>query len=386
MFDFDTPIDRKNWDSVKWTKYNGRDVLPFWVADMDFATPGFIRNALAERLRHPILGYTSAPQELTEAFTAWAARKFGWLIDPDWVVPITAVVPGLNLAVRSIGVNGDGCLIPYPIYPPILEVPEQNRRQALHSLLQKSGKQWIMNLDDIATKARESSTLILCNPQNPTGRVYSRTELLELATLCLEFETTLISDEIHWGLILDQDSSHIPVATLSQEIANNTITLISHTKSYNVAGLLTAMAVVPNNSIRRRIEVLIERTMPSGSPLAYAAAIAAYNDISDWLPELNAYLQTNRDLVKKTMDEMPLTSMEQVEGTHLAWIDVRSLPVQDTASYFEAFGLGLSDGAQFGVPGFVRLNFAVPRKLLEQGLQRFRRAIDCASEPTRQSK
>lgn len=379
MFDFDIAIDRKDWDSVKWAKYSDRDVLPFWVADMDFATPNFILEAISARLQHPILGYTSPPNELFEVFTAWAARNFGWLIDPEWVVPVTAVVPGLHLAVRSIGTIGDGCLIPYPIYPPILEVPEQNNRRALHSRLERHNTSWVMDLGDIAKKARESSTLVLCNPQNPTGRVYSHDELLELATLCLELDTTIISDEIHWGLILDDDCSHVPIASLSQDIADNTITLLSHTKSYNVAGLLTAMAIVPNASLRERMRVLVERTMPSGSPLAYAAAVAAYADTSSWLQELNSYLRTNRDQVKQTIDDLPDVGMADIEGTHLAWIDVRSLPVQNAVAYFEAFGLGLSDGAEFGSPGFVRLNFAAPHKLLYQGLQRFRKAIACAA-------
>lgn len=371
-FDFETVINRKNWDSVKWSKYADRDVLPFWVADMDFATPQFIRDAVRSRLDHPILGYTSPPQELLDAFVAWNARRFNWCVDPDWVVPISAVVPGLNLSVRSIGTEKDQCLISIPVYPPFLEVPIQSHRQGVYSHLvrEDNSDRWVMDFDDLRTKAKNSSTLLFCNPQNPTGRVYSETELRILGDICLESEVVLISDEIHWGLVLDEDEAHIPIASLSPEYANNTITLISHTKTYNVAGLLTAFAVIPNPTIRHRFEVLVGRTMPSGSPLAYAAGVAAYNDTTSWLDELVAYLRVNRDLLLETIDSLPAIEATNIQGTHLCWIDGRSLGVSDVAAHFEKHGLGLSDGAEFGTPGFVRLNFAAPRRLLRQGLDR----------------
>ena len=379
MFDFDSTVHRTDWNSLKWTKYQDRDVLPFWVADMDFATPNFIIEAILGRLKHPILGYTSPPPELIEAFVAWTDRMFDWQIEPEWVVPLNAVVPGINVALKSLGADGDYCLVPVPVYPPILEAPEQNQRYALHTSLVRGNDRWTMDFDDIANKARDSVSLVLCNPQNPTGRVYTETELRKLASICLETNTVIISDEIHWGIILDTNCKHIPLASLSQEIANNTITLISHTKSYNIAGLLSAIAVVPNGEIRERMEVLMKRVLPSGSPLAYAAGIAAYRDTGTWLPELTSYLRSNKDLVKTVVSELPRVNMTDVEGTHLAWIDATCLPIQDPAAYFEAFGIGLSDGAEFGAPGFVRLNFAAPKDLLQRGLQRFQKAVECAS-------
>lgn len=369
-FDFDSVIGRKNWDSVKWNKYADRDVLPFWVADMDFATPKFIIDAIRERLEHPILGYTSAPQDLEDAFVAWIARHFNWAVDPEWVIPITAVVPGLNLSVRSVGTEGDQCLIPVPVYPPFLEVPVQSHRRGVYSRLVLEDDMWQMNFEDIANKAKNCSSLLFCNPQNPTGRVYTESELRKLGSICAETETLLISDEIHWGLVLEPTCEHIPIASLAPEIANNSITLISHTKTYNVAGLLSAIAVIPNPTLRQRFEVLIERTMPSGSPLSYAAGIAAYNDTSSWLQELTAYLRMNRDLVLRTIDSLATFEAFRIEGTHLCWLDGRGLGVPDVAAHLERHGLGLSDGTEFGTPGFVRLNFATPRKLLRQGLDR----------------
>lgn len=370
IFDFDSVIDRTNWDSVKWSKYADRDVLPFWVADMDFATPDFIIDAVRERLEHPILGYTSAPQDLEDAFVAWIARQFNWAVDPEWVIPITAVVPGLNLSVRSVGSEGDQCLIPVPVYPPFLEVPVQSHRRGVYSSMVLENDMWQMNFEDIANKAKNCSSLLLCNPQNPTGRVFTESELRKLGSICAETETLLISDEIHWGLVLEPTCEHIPIASLASEIANNSITLISHTKTYNVAGLLSAIAVIPNPTLRQRFEVLVERTMPSGSPLSYAAGIAAYNDTSSWVQELTAYLRLNRDLVLTTIDSLSTIDAFRIEGTHLCWLDGRGMGVPDVAAHLERHGLGLSDGAEFGTPGFVRLNFAAPRKLLRQGLDR----------------
>lgn len=337
---------------------------------MDLPTPSFIVDAIRDRLEHPILGYTSPPSELVDAFVEWSARNFDWVVDPDWVVPISAVVPGLHLSVRSVGSEGDNCLIPVPVYPPFLEVPAQSHRQGVYSHLVLDGNKWVMDFGDIYSKTKTASSLMFCNPQNPTGRVYSEDELRNLGMICLENETLLISDEIHWGLVLEPSHVHIPIASLSEEIANNSITLVSHTKSYNVAGLLTAIAVIPNPAIRRRFETLVERTMPSGSPLAYAAGIAAYNDTSKWLPELTAYLRANRDMVLTTINSVATIDSCNIEGTHLCWIDGRSLGVSDVAKHFESHGLGLSDGAEFGTPGFVRLNFAAPKKLLRQGLDR----------------
>ncbi|MYD79545.1 MAG: putative C-S lyase [Gammaproteobacteria bacterium] len=370
IFDFDSVIDRKNWDSVKWSKYADRDVLPFWVADMDFATPYFIIDAVRERLEHPILGYTSAPQDLEDAFVAWIARQFNWAVDPEWVIPITAVVPGLNLSVRSVGSEGDQCLIPVPVYPPFLEVPVQSHRRGVYSSLVLENDMWQMNFEDIANKAKNCSSLLFCNPQNPTGRVFTESELRKLGSICAETETLLISDEIHWGLVLEPACEHIPIASLASEIANNSITLISHTKTYNVAGLLSAIAVIPNPTLRQRFEVLVERTMPSGSPLSYAAGIAAYNDTSSWVQELTAYLRLNRDLVLTTIDSLSTVEAFRIEGTHLCWLDGRGMGVPDVAAHLERHGLGLSDGTEFGTPGFVRMNFAAPRKLLRQGLDR----------------
>ncbi len=378
MFDFDTSIDRRPWSSYKWDKYLDRDILAFWVADMDFATPQFLIDAINARMEHPILGYTDIPANLRSVVAQFIARRFNWEIDPDWIVPIESVVPGLGLAVRSIGLDGDNCLIPVPVYPPFFDVAELNRHRVAHSQLVRCENRWVMDFDDIAHKARHAKSLLFCNPHNPTGRVYTKAELLQLSEICLETETTIISDEIHWGLVLDPGSTHVPIGSLSSETGLNTITLISHTKTYNIAGMQSAVAIIPDPQLRSRYQQWVLRTMPAGSPLSYAAAIAAYEDTSSWIDELTSYLRGNRDLLQEAIDSLPRLEMLPIEGTHLGWIDARSLPVEDTAAYFEAHGLGFSDGAEFGAPGYVRWNFAAPRDLVRRGLNRLERAIECA--------
>lgn len=381
-FDFHTVRDRRVTSSSKWLKYGERDVLPFWVADMDFATPDFILDGIRTRLEHPIIGYTEVPDELMGAFVDWADRHYGWHVHPDWLVAFTSLVPGLSAAVRSVGTDGDASVVMTPIYPPFLKTAAINRRRQVRSPLMLEGERWVMDLDDLAqhTSDPNTRTVMLSNPQNPTGRVYSAAELEAIWELCVRNNTVIVSDDIHWGLCLDEHLEHVPIATLGEEIENNTITLLSHTKSYNIAGLQSAFAVIRNAALRERFEDAKDGWMSGVSPLAYAAAIEAYADRSTWLSELQTYLRGNRDILEATVAKLPNISTSHVEGTHLAWLDARAIPVQDHAAYFEAFGLGFSDGVEFGAPGFVRFNFATPRSILEAGLQRLETAS--ASAPT----
>ncbi len=372
--------DRKRTASSKWLKYGERDVLPFWVADMDFNTPEFILDAIRARIDLPVLGYTDPPDALIGTFIDWAERRYGWQIHPDWLIDFTSLVPGLNAAVRTVGEDGDALVILVPIYPPFLKTAAINRRaQILSSLVVQKGK-WVMDLDDIERKTRAANvrSIAISNPQNPTGRVYDSDELRAFGEICLRNDTVIISDEIHWGLCLERGSRHIPIATLSDEIQEHTISLISHTKSYNIAGLQSAFAVIRNPDLRKRFKTAMDGWMSGVSPLAYAAAIAAYADRSTWLPELQTYLRANRDLLERTAGELANLDMKHVEGTHLGWLDARAIPVRDHAAYFESHGLGFSDGTEFGTPGFVRFNFAAPRVVLERGLQRLCQASACA--------
>ena len=377
MYHFDIYIDRSDTDSTKWNKYAGTEVLPFWVADMDFATPQFVLDAVHERLDHPILGYAETPPDLVSAFIEWAATTYSWTISEDWLVWLPGVVPGLNLAGRALGVPGDSIVVPTPVYHPFLSVPRHGAKRMIEVELDAGG--WTLDPERIE-KCIDADTcaLLLCNPQNPTGRVYTRDELLQLAEICVRRNIVLVSDEIHCELILDADKQHIPVGSLSGEIADRSITLYGPNKTYNIAGLGSGVAVIPNASLRRRFKA--ERAGLTGnvSALAYAAAGAAYADRTDYTAQLCHYLRGNRDALASTINALEGVIMTHVEGTYLAWLDFRARNLEDPMVYLEQRGLGLSNGADFGAPGYLRFNFACPESLLQRGIDRLRAALESA--------
>ena len=375
MPDFSIRIDRASSDSTKWNKYQDHDVIPFWVADMDFAAPDFVLEALHERIDHGILGYAEPQSELVDAACKWFWHRFNWKVDPDWLIWIPGVVPGLNIASRAIGSDGDALIIMTPVYPPFLSVPENSDKQMLRSPLLYDGARWIMDFADIGDKARLASGLLLSNPQNPTGRVYSENELSKLANICLANDVVVVSDEIHWGIVLDEHRSHIPIASISEEFAHTTITLIASTKTYNIAGVNCALGVIPDPTLRERFVDATTGLVSHISPLAYTATFATFRDQSSWLNDLLAYLRVNRDILERCVKEIPGLAMAHVEGTYLGWIDARSLQIDDPATFFENHGLGFSNGVDFNGEGFVRFNFACHRDLLLEGIERLKRAV-----------
>jgi cystathionine beta-lyase len=369
---FDDEIDRSNTNSAKWDRYQGRDILPFWVADMDFRVPDFIQNAIAARLEHPILGYTRTPATAVSAFQGWLQRDHGWSVPEDWLVWIPGVVTGFNMAARAVAEPGGSVLIPTPVYYPFLSTPANAGQTAIEVPMQKDGDLWVMDFDALAD-ARERGTrlFMLSNPQNPTSRVYRRSELTQLAEFCLQHDLYLCSDEIHCSLVLDDSARHIPIASLSPEISARTISLFAATKTYNIPGLGCAVAVISDPQLRRSFRQATIGLVPGIGPLAYAASTAAFADTSDWLPDLLNYLRANC----QRLNEVVGSRMTPVEATYLAWIDLRDQGLNDPGAFLESHGLGLSDGAAFGGPGYVRFNFACPRSLLDRGLARFEKAM-----------
>jgi len=373
--DFDQLIDRSGTHAAKWEKYAGRDVLPFWVADMDFAAPDFLLQALRERLEHPLLGYTRPPPGLSETFCDWLARHSGWQVEPDWLVWIPGVVPGLNLAARAVAADCGSVLIPTPVYYPFLSTPGNAGLATIEVPLVDDGQRWVMDPAALEQACRRDSGLfMLCNPQNPTGRIYRRDELIMLAEFCEQHDLIILSDEIHCSLLLD-DTPHVPIASLDPAIAARSVSLFAATKTYNVPGLSCAVAVIPDAGLRRRFRAAQAGLVPGIGPLELVAAEAAFADRSAWLPALLDYLRGNRERVAAVAGER----MRHVEATYLAWLDVRDLDQGPPGAYFESQGLGLSDGAPFGGPGYVRFNFACPRELLDRGLERLAAALDTAA-------
>jgi cystathionine beta-lyase len=376
LFDFDRPIERRGTGSLKWEKYAGRDVIPLWVADMDFAAPPVVVEALQRRIEHGVFGYTQAPPELVEVIRERLLRLYDWRVEADWLVWLPGLVTGLNVACRAVGAEGDDVLTHVPIYPPFLSAPELSGRQTIRVPLAEKGGRWRIDFELLEQLVTPRSRLfLLCNPQNPTGRVFSRTELGRFAAFCQRHELIICSDEIHCDLILEPACRHRPTASLGPEVAERTITLMAPSKTFNLPGLGCSFAIIGNDALRRRFRRVMAGIVPYVNLFGYTAALAAYRDGGPWLEALLDYLRGNRDLVRQAVDALPGLSMAPVEATYLAWIDARALDLEDPAAFFEAAGVGLSDGAEFGRPGFVRLNFGCPRPLLVQGLERMASAL-----------
>ena len=376
MSSFDTPIDRRGSDSFKWGKYAGRDILPLWVADMDFAAPPAVLAALHRRIEHGVFGYGGPWPSLTESVLAHLQGEYGWSIEPEWLVWLPGLVTGLNVACRAV--DGE-VLTATPIYPPFLSAPHFSGRKLNRVDLALDENRWHWDMAALQQATTAATRLFLfCHPHNPVGRCWSRDELLALADYAERNDLVVCSDEIHCGLILDADKRHIPFASLSPAAAQRSITLLAPSKTFNIPGLGCAFAVIPNPALRRRFEQAMHGIVPHVNVLGLAACEAAFRHGGDWHRELIAYLHGNRDRVAATMASLPGVRMAPVEATYLAWIDVRDLRLAKPAAHFEAHGIGLSDGADFGAPGWLRLNFGCPRATLDEALTRFERAVRAA--------
>lgn len=375
MYDFDTPVDRTNTSSLKWDKYRDQDVIPLWVADMDFRSPEPVLAALNERVDHGVFGYTSAPEELIETIVARCAKFYDWHIEPDWLVFLQGVVPGLNMACRAIGDECDSVITTTPVYFPFLRAPGLARRELISVPMLLSNGRWEFDFDRIRSAITDRTrVLLLCSPFNPIGRVLTRDELSEISAICLERNIIVCSDEIHCDLVLDAEKKHIPTASLSREVLQNTITFMSTSKTFNLAGAGCAFAVIQDDDLRDRFEQSGAGIAGNISALSYAAMNAAYSKCESWRQSLIAYLKENRDLLQYEIDNIPGLSMTHVEATYLAWIDASDLTDSPQELFLKA-GVGLSDGVEFGGAGYVRLNFGCSRSLLEEALRRIRTAL-----------
>jgi len=375
-FDFDTPIDRSHTASLKWDKYRNRDIIPLWVADMDFRSPPQVIEALHRRVAHGIFGYTLPPAELTETVVAMLAATYGWRVEPEWLTWLPGLVTGLNVACRAVGETGDAVLTTTPVYPPFLSAPGQSNRDLITVALAEKNNHWSLDLARLAAAiTSRTRLLLLCNPHNPVGRVYDRQELVAIAALCQRHDLAICSDEIHNGLILDSGLEHTPVATLAPEIESRTITLLAPSKTFNLPGLGCSLAVISDRGLRHRFRQAMAGIVPHVNTLGYTAALAAYRDGGPWHRALLDYLRGNCQLIVDAVATMPGITMAPVEATYLAWLDCRATGLADPATWFEAAGVGLSDGREFGAPGFVRLNFGCPRATLELALSRMTQAL-----------
>lgn len=378
MTDFDAVYDRRGTGSSKWSKYP-TDILPMWVADMDFPAAPEILEAIRNRLEHPMLGYGVARDELRARIVEDMQSKYHWSITPEDIVFLPGVEPGFNMGLKAMLEPGDGLVVQTPVYRPILNAPSHWGLVRNDVPLRQTEHGYVMDVDPLAAALSQSRALLLCNPQNPTGKVFTKDELTEIATLCRDNDALIISDEIHCDLLFD-GRHHIPIATLSEETANRTITLMAASKTFNIAGLKTAFAIIQNKSIRERFVLSKLGMVDSVNVLGLEATLAAYTHGSGWRARMLSYIQANRDYLSQQLAlRFPAIRLIKAEATFLAWLDCSELGLAgDPQAFFLEHGkVGFSAGSEFGAAygDYVRVNFGCPRALLSEGLDRMERAL-----------
>jgi cystathionine beta-lyase len=380
IYDFDRIIDRRASESVKWHRY-GDEVLPLWVADMDFASPEPVIQALRERVDHGIFGYPQELPELRPVIAQQLEQLYGWQVDVEALVLLPGVVTGFNLAAQTVTSPGDGVLAQTPVYYPILHAPgNAGRSLDQMELTHRSDGRYEIDFDLFEAAISDRTRIfILCNPHNPVGRVFTRTELERMAEICLRHDVWICADEIHCDLVF-AGHPHIPIATLAPEITQRTITLMAPSKTYNIAGLKYSVAIIENAELRKEFLAAQRGLVPRMNLLGQVAALAAYRHGREWLQQVLDYLAANRALVMDYVNQkLPGLRMARPEGTYLAWLDCRAaaLPESPHKFFLEEAKVAMNDGAVFGRggEGFVRLNFGCPRATLQDALARMERAL-----------
>jgi cystathionine beta-lyase len=381
QYHFDTLIDRRSTESAKWNFYNP-DVLPLWVADMDFVSPEPVIRALRERVEHGVYGYPCEMEILRQILVDRLADRYQWQVQREELVFLPGVVKGLNMACQAFVSPGQGVLMQTPVYPPFLSVPEYARAvlQSAELGLDEATGEYFIDWDRFEAACTDQTRLfILCSPHNPIGRVWKRSDLERMAEFCLRRNILIVSDDIHCDLIYS-GQKHIPIASLDPQVAQQTITLMAPSKTFNIAGLEFSFTVIQDPELRRQFKHAHKGLVGGINVLGWVAALAAYQDGQDWLDQVLVYLQANRDfLLDAIRQDFPSLRMARPEGTYLAWLDCRKMGNQGNPQGFflEKARLAFNDGKTFGKggEGFVRLNFGCSRGVLVEALARMKAAI-----------
>jgi len=377
---FDTIVDRRDSDSIKWQKFN-KKVIPMWVADMEFATPRVITDALQHRIEHPIFGYTSASESLHSCIADYCLKRHDWSIETNCLHWVPGVLPALTAACQIAGQladsRGDDEIIVFPpVYHPLLEIPKKIGKTRVDVPMIYEDQTFCIDFD-LLEKSFTSNTvaLLLSSPHNPMGVVFNEQDLYRLATLCAQHKVLLISDEIHCDLILNNQLKHIPTALAAREHKDIVITIMSPSKTFNLAGANCSFAHIKDPVVQKKFSAECTYTVPFVPTLSYTAAEAAYSSGWEWHEKLIEYLRSNHDYLHTAINSSPLLTMDRTDATYLAWIDTRKLMDEDANQFFEKAGVGLSPGTQFGDCHYQRLNFACSRAQLEQGVERMLNAV-----------
>ncbi len=375
--DFDTTPSRHGTGSLKWDRYAGRNVIPMWVADMDFPSPPAVVEALTERARHGVFGYTVPPRSTVEAVQDYLLGTHRQEVGADSIVFFPGLVPALYVAVRAFCQPGDEVLTCTPVYPPFLTAPALQGAVLRTVELVQDRDGWSFDFEALAKAVTpRTRVFFLCNPHNPVGRVFPRPVLEELAAFCRRHDLLLCSDEIHCDLILDAQP-HTTGLALAGGHGPRLLSMFAPSKTWNLAGLACAFLVIPDPAVRRTFEKAARGLITEINCFGYAGCEAALRHGGPWLQALLPVLRENRDLLEATATRWPRLRVNHTAATYLAWIDARGLPVDNPHAFFEEHGVGLSDGVPFGAPrGFLRLNFGCPRPQLEAALERMTEAMD----------
>lgn len=377
-YDFDTPVSRLGTGSLKWDKYADRDVLPFWVADMDFKSAPEIIEALHSRVDHGVFGYTKPYASVVGSTLDYLSERHAVKVGAEDLEWLPGLVPALNVAARAFGSEGASILSCTPVYPPFLTAPGNQHKQLVTAPLVWRDGTWAFDFEAMeAALTPETSMFILCNPHNPVGRSFSRAELLELADFCMKHDLVLCSDEIHCDLILDSDIEHVAMGSLDHPIRERLVSLFSPSKTYNLPGLACSYAVIEDVRLRRQFQRAALGTITEVNAFGYAGCEAAYRFGEAWRLELLKVLRANRDALYTAVEPFfEKVVMRPMQATYLAWLDMRGVDAANVAAHFEAHGIGLSDGAPFGNPGHLRFNFGCPPVSMSEGLKRLVQGLE----------
>ncbi len=347
------------------------------VADMEFATAEVVTEAIKARIAHPIIGYTQPSHGLVSAVVERMAEDYQWKVEPEWLVFLPGVVPGLSAACRAYGAPGDEVMTNSPIYHHFLHIAQDAGKRLVDVPLKMEGDHWTYDLDAMERMvSSRTKILMLCSPHNPVGRVFNREELTRVAEFAKKHDLLIVSDEIHCALVLDSSQTHMPTACVDEQTQQRTITLMSPSKTFNCAGSNCSVAIIPDNKHRQQFKAAIAGVTGDIPPFSYAATEAAYRDGEAWRLELIDYLKEGYQLIEQAVMRWPGCRLTPLEATYLAWIDVSALGLENPQLFFEQEAkVGVSPGAQFGDARYIRLNFACQHSMLKQALEAMEKAI-----------
>lgn len=392
MADFQTVYNRKNTRSFKWDHleavFQTEDVLPMWVADMDFKAPKQVNEALKERAEHGIYGYTVIDDGIKNSVVDWVRYKHDWDIDVDWLSFSPGVITSLHIAIQSFTNENDKILLQTPVYTPFFNIIRNSNREVVENPLSYDGEKYEINFADFEKKLQQGvKAFILCSPHNPVGRVWTKNELLEMARLCLKYDVLILADEIHADLVFRQHT-HIPIASLSEEIGKQTITCMSPTKTFNLAGLQASYIVTTDDSKKRRIDsVLAQQGFSMLNTMGVIALEAAYKHGAPWLEKLMDTVEANKRYARTELEEKTNGFLHVVdsEATYLLWMDCRDLNLDGKALQkfmIEKAKVGLNPGSAYGKDGeqFMRINIACPKETVQDGVARIIEAVNSFTE------